>query len=151
MRRIHFLILLLTLSACLPAPTVEPTSTGSAPYLIIAEENPYAPKPEDLSLQIAGVTITSVNLSERFEFTPPRVLVNFLGYMPGVCNELRINVKPPDENYRVFIDVYSLTDSAFVCEGVFQQFEASIMLGTYSSGSYTIWVNDEPAGDFSAY
>lgn len=151
MRRIHFLILLLTLSACLPAPTAEPTSTGSAPYLITAEENPYAPKPEDLRLQIADVTITSVNLSEQFEFTPPRVLVNFLGYMPGVCNELRINVKPPDENYRVFIEVYSLTDSAFVCERVFQQFEASIMLGTYSSGSYTIWVNDEPAGDFSAY
>lgn len=151
MRRIHFLILLLTLSACLPSPTAEPTSTGSAPYLITAEENSYAPKPEDLSLQIADVIITSVNLSEQFEFTPPRVLVNFLGYMPGVCNELRINVKPPDENYRVFIEVYSLTDSAFVCEGVFQQFEASIMLGTYSSGSYTIWVNDEPAGDFSAY
>lgn len=151
MRRIHFLILLLTLSACLPAPTVEPTSTGSAPFRITAEENPYAPKPEDLSLQIAGVTITSVNLSERFEFTPPRVLVNFLGYMPGVCNELRINVKPPDENYRVFIEVYSLTDSDTVCEGVFKQFEASIMLGTYSSGRYTIWVNDEPAGDFSAY
>ncbi|MDP1545754.1 MAG: hypothetical protein Q8L87_07015 [Anaerolineales bacterium] len=151
MKYIRFLIVFLFLSACAPAPTAEPTATASAPYRITAEENLYAPRTGDLGRQIADVTITSVNLSERFDLTPSRVVVRFLGSMPGVCNELRINVEPPDEEFRIFIEVYSLSDASLTCDRVFQQFEASIMLGTYSNGRYTIWVNDSLVGDFVTY
>jgi hypothetical protein len=92
-------------------PTPEPTPTANPPVPHYAEENPYAPQTGDLGRQIAGVTITSVSLAERFDLTPPRVVVGILGSMPSVCSELRIAIEPPDENFRSFIEVYSLMDS----------------------------------------
>lgn len=146
-----FFMIPLLIAACIPMPTAEPTPTAYAPYRITPEENPYASQTSDLGLQIAGVTLTSINLSERDDLSPPRVVVGFLGSMPSVCNELRINVSLPDANARIFIEVYSLIDPDLKCEDVFQQFEASILLGTYSPGRYTVWVNEGLIGDFVAY
>jgi hypothetical protein len=132
----------LLLSACSIIPTVEPTATSPAPYRITPDENIYAPRTEDLGKQTAGVTITSVSLAEKYEFSPPRAILNILGYMPSVCNELRIEISTPDENFRVFIEVYSLINTDINCDNVFQQFEANILMGKYSTGRYTIWIND---------
>lgn len=139
------------LCACSVIPTIEPTPTTSLPYRITPDENIYVPKLTDVSLQIAGVTITSVSLSESYEYSPPRAILNILGYMPSVCNELRIDIKPPDETYRVFVEVYSLINKDINCDNVFQQFEATILLGYYSTGRYTIWINESLAGDFVSY
>ena len=145
------LVLPLMLSACSVIPTVEPTATVYVPYRIASDENPYAPETGDVGLQIGGVTITAVSLSEKYEFSPPRAMLNILGYMPSVCNELRVNILPPDKNFRVFVEVYSLINKNINCDNVFQQFEANILLGTYSSGRYTVWINDGLAGDFVSY
>lgn len=139
------------LSSCSAFSTVEPTPTTSLPYRITPDENIYVPRTEDLGKQIAGVTITAVSLSEKYEFIPPRALLNILGYMPSVCNELRVDISPPDENYRVFIEVYSLVNTNINCDNVFQQFEANILLGYYSTGRYTVWINESLAGDFVSY
>jgi len=139
------------LSACSAFPTVEPTPTTSLPYRITPDENSYVPRTEDLGKQIAGVTITAVSLSEKYEFTPPRAMLSILGYMPSVCNELRINIQPPDKNFRVFVEVYSLINTNINCDNVFQQFEANILFGYYSSGRYTVWINDILVGDFVSY
>lgn len=144
-------MIFLFLSACSAIPTAEPTATSALPYRITPDENIYIPKLEDVSLQIAGVTITSVSLSESYEYSPPRAILNILGYMPSVCNELRINILPPDENYRVFVEVYSLINKDINCDSVFQQFEANILLGYYSAGRYTVWINESLAGDFVSY
>ena len=144
-------LLLVTLSACLPVPTPEPTQTAPAPYRITQDENPYAPDIEDTGRQVAAVTVTSVIVSEKYEFTPPRAAIVITGYMPSVCNELRIEISPPDDQFRVFIEAYSLIDPDIHCDDVFQQFEAEILLGTYSTGRFTIWVNDALAGDFVSY
>lgn len=151
MKLIRIFAAVLFLSACIPVPTPELTATASAPYRITMEENPFAPRTGDLGKQMAGVTITSVNLSERFDLSPSRVVVGMLGYMPTVCNELRINVELPDKEYRIFIEVYSLMDTSLGCERVFQYFEAVILLGTYSNGRYTVWVNGSLIGDFTTY
>lgn len=152
MRQVYLLLLFFpTLNACLSAPIAEPTATAIPPREITPGENPYAPRTDDLNLQRAGVTVTSVHLSERFDLTPRRAVVSILGYMPGVCNELRIKVSPPDENRQIFIEVYSLMDPGAACEGVFQQFEANLLLGTYTDGRYTVWVNGERVGDFVVY
>lgn len=139
------------LSACLAQPTPEPTSTVSAPQILRMEENAHASQIEDVKKIRAGIIITAVNLSERTELNPSRIQVNFLGSMPSVCNELRIQVKPPDMEYRIFVEVYSLTDPQVNCENVFQQFETNILLGVYSPGRYFIWVNDNYIGDFVSY
>ncbi len=151
MRRIIVIGMMLALSACITIPTPAPTATVVAPYILSAEDNPYAPKPGDTSLRVAGVTITSINLIERFDLNPVRAEVDFYGSLPSVCNELRIKVNPPNEKAQVFIDVYSLVNPNIRCDNVFQQFEASVVLGVYSSGRFTVWVNGGLIGDFVSY
>jgi hypothetical protein len=151
MSRGYLLLFAFFLSACLSAPTAEPTPTPIPPRQITPADNPFTPNDDDLSLQRAGVTLTSVSLSERFDLTPRRVAIHFLGSMPSVCNELRVNINPPDEDSRVFIEAYSLMDPSVTCERVFQQFEATVLLGTYTDGRYTVWVNGELVGDFVVY
>jgi len=129
MKKIISLIILVLLSACLQIPTATPTATAPAPYRITPDENIYAPRVEDLQKQVAGVTITAVSLSEKFEFSPPRAMLNILGYMPSVCNELRVDIPAPDENFRIYIQVYSLVNTNINCDNVFQQFEANILFG----------------------
>jgi hypothetical protein len=151
MKKIISLVILVLLSACLPIPTATPTATAPAPYRITPDENVYAPRPEDLGKQVAGVTMTAVSLSEKFEFSPPRAMLNILGYMPSVCNELRVEIPAPDENFRIYIQVYSLVNTNINCDNVFQQFEANILFGYYSQGRYTVWINDTLVGDFVSY
>ena len=151
MRFFYATMLCLTLTACLAQPAAEPTPTADIPLLLKQEENPYAPQVEDSSKQQAGVVITSLNLSERSDLNPIRAELNILGSMPSVCNELRIKFNPPDTAYRVYIDIYSLVDPNVNCDNVFQQFKTTIMLGLYSQGQYTVWVNGAYVGDFTSY
>lgn len=147
------LTLLLTffLAACFAPPAPAATVTPRQPQALSPEENPYAPQAEDVKMLRAGVILTSIQLSERTDLDPARVQVNFLGSMPSVCNALRLDVRPPDAEYRVRIEAYSLIDPQINCENVFQQFETMILLGAYSPGRYAVWVNDEYVGDFVAY
>jgi len=151
MKKSIFLFLGVLLSACIPQPTPQPTSTKSIPFIITAADNPYAPKPEDINLQRGGVVLTSLGLAEQTSGNPVRVNLILLGSLPRACNELRINVADPDDQYQIFVDVYSLVDSKVDCENVFQQFEATVLLGVYSAGRYTVWVNNGLVGDFVSY
>lgn len=151
MKNILILILGYFLSACITAPALIVTTTPPAPYRITPDENPFEPQLEDTGRQIASVVITSILFSERYEFSPPRAAINITGYMPSVCNELRIEISPPNEQYQMFIEAYSLIDPDIQCDDVFQQFEADILLGTYSPGRYSVWINGALAGDFVSY
>jgi len=151
MKRKLLLILSLLLGGCLPQNAQPPTPTTSAPYLIRQEENPYAPKIEDVRLQQDNVVLTSTSLSERYDLAPIRAELHILGSMPSVCSELRIKVNPPNEQYQISVEVYSVTDLKLNCENVFQQFKVNLLLGEYSPGQYTVWVNDNPAGSLTSY
>jgi hypothetical protein len=142
------MLLALIMSGCAAQPAPQPTPTVGAPFILTAVENPHAPKPEDISRQTGGVVLTSMNLSERTNVTPPRVELNILGLLPRLCNELRVEVADPNDEFQIMVNVYSLVDSNIKCENVFQQFETSILLGVYSPGRYTVLVNDEMVGDF---
>jgi hypothetical protein len=85
------------------------------------------------------------------ENTPVRVELRFTGSLPRACNELRIDVGTPNDEYQILVTVYSLVDIKIECENVFQQFEASVLLGVYSAGRYTVWVNGGLVGDFVTY
>lgn len=151
MKRLSFVLPLLLLAACIAIPTAEPTAATAVPIMIQVEENPFRPQAEDVSLTLAGAIINSTGLVERFDLDPFRVELNISGSVPSVCNELRIDVAPPNANYQIFIEVYSLVNKDINCDNVFQQFEANLLLGVYSDGRYTVWVNDGYAGDFITY
>ena len=148
MKSLFFLLPAICLSACLAQPTPEPMPTFSKPFVLIPADNPYAPKPVDKNYRPAGVVLTSINLVERIDLNPAQVELDLLGWMPGTCNELRINVGLPNNEYQIFVDVYSLVRPILNCEDVFQQFKASLLLGVYSPGRFTVSVNQESIGDF---
>ena len=151
MKPIIFIVTFLTLAACVAIPTQEPTATTATPLIIQVEENPYRPQPKDVSFTLAGAIINSTGLVERFDLDPFRVELSISGSVPSVCNELRINVAPPNANFQIMIEVYSLVNKDINCDNVFQQFEANLLLGVYSNGRYTVCVNDGYAGDFITY
>jgi hypothetical protein len=151
MKKFGFLCFVMVLSSCFAQPSPEPTPTTSGPLVIRPEENPYAPKLEDQKTTKAGVVLTSLDLSERGDATPLRSELTILGSMPSVCNEVRVKVDPPDNAYRIYIEIYSIVNPNLNCENVFQQFEITILLGEYSAGQYSIWVNNELVGDIVSY
>jgi len=151
MKYFSFIFPLLLLSACLTIPTPEPTATAAVPIIIQVEENLYRPQSKDIGAKIAGAIVDNTSMIERFDLDPFRVQLNVSGSVPSVCNELRIDVAPPNANYQIFIEVYSLISKNINCDNVFQQFEANLLLGVYSDGRYTVWVNDRYAGDFITY
>jgi hypothetical protein len=151
MKRIALLLPILFLSACLAQPVIVSTPTPDLPHMLKQEDNLYAPLVEDLNKRRAEVILTSVNLLERTDLTPLRTELNILGSMPSVCNELRIKVNPPDNSYRVYVEIYSLVDPKSKCDNVFQQFKTTILLGVYSQGQYSIWANNTYIGDFTSY
>lgn len=151
MKKVPFLVIVIFLSACIAMPTPEPTATTARPAIILVEENPYRPQPEDVRFRQGSVVMTTSSLLERFDLDPFRVELIISGSMPRVCNELRIDVSPPNESYQIFIEVYSLANPHINCDNVFQQFEASLLLGVYSTGRYTVWVNETLIGDFITY
>ena len=121
------------------------------PVFLAPEENAYAPKTQDSGLRQVGIILTSINLVERTDLNPTRVELNLLGSLPSVCNELRIKYNPPNDQYQIFIEVYSLENPNLTCDNVFQQFEATLLFGVYSSGRYTVWINGGLIGDFVTY
>ncbi len=151
MKKIYFLLWIMTLSACIAQPTQEPTPTTSVPFVLKQEENPYSPKTEDLGLKQGGIILTSLSLSERYELTPLRAELHILGSLPSVCSELRVKVNPPNLEYQISIEIYSVVGPKLNCENVLQQVDTTILLGAYSAGQYTIWVNDSYVGDIVSY
>ena len=139
----------IVLTGCIPAPTPVPTTTSASPLVITAEDNPYSPKPEDASLKVASVVLMSINLVQHNDQTPARVDLNLLGSLPSVCNQLRMKVSPPNDQYQIFVEVYSLVNPNLNCDNVFQQFEADVLLGVYSPGVYTVWINKGLIGNFA--
>jgi hypothetical protein len=148
MNRFVICSIALCLTACLAQPTPEPTIIPSKPYTIKAADNPYTPQPNDKNLRQAGVVLTSINLVQRFDLDPTQVEVDIQGSMPGTCNELRVNINLPNDNYQILMDVYSIVLPVQNCDNVFHEFKASVLLGVYSSGRFTVWVNQGRIGDF---
>jgi hypothetical protein len=142
---------MLLLSACIAVPTAEPTATISVPSVLVSADNAYLLKPDEATLTRGGVEISSVGLIERVELDPIRVEVDFLGSLPTTCNQLRMEVGLPNDQYQININVYSIIKPGPKCEQVLQQFEANILLGVYSAGRYTVLVNGGTVGDFVVY
>ena len=151
MKRIVFLALGLVIGACIAKPAQTPTPTASVPYVLKQEENPFAPRADDINKKQDSVVLTSVGLSERFDLDPLRAELHISGSMPSVCSELRVKINPPDTRYQIFIEVYSVADVKTKCQNVFQQFDNTVLLAAYSAGQYKIWVNNSYVGDMVSY
>ena len=124
----------------IPAETALPSVPGSN----------YEPQPGDenftrdtvaLDLSNSHITLFASDLNQA------NVILQ--GDMPDACHKLRVVVSPPDENLTIDLEVYTLVDPASTCLAQLEPFNASIQLGSHSSGQYVVNVNGEKLGEFS--
>lgn len=148
------LLLLLLIAACAPQPEPTPspdTAVTSPPVDEMPTDapvtNPFAPQPDDANLTQGTVFINEASLIIRESF-PPQISLILSGDLPTPCNQLRAAINPPDAENKIVVDVYSVVDPNQVCIQVLEPFEASIDLGTFPTGHYTVWVNGEQVGEF---
>jgi hypothetical protein len=148
----QFLIIALALLVgCSPTPTAIPSPDLSVNNLtpMPTPENSYAPQPGDAKLQ-RGPALVEESGILTLESFPLQVQLALSGSLPDPCHQLRIQVHPPDETNEIAVEVYSVYDPNEICIQVIEAFSASVSLGSFPSGHYTVTVNGKAAGEFDA-
>jgi hypothetical protein len=77
-------------------------------------------------------------------------MLSVSGDLPDPCHGLRFKVDPPDDNGRIQIQLYSLSNPDTMCIQVIQPFEINISLGSFPAGEYELYLNGEKIADFQA-
>mgnify|MGYP005839857103 FL=1 len=151
-------LVLLMLAACTPvqsmpdAPVVVlPDATAKPePSSVVQEPQPsLPPKNEDAALSRAPAYVQSAELL-LLESDPPQVVLKLRGNLPTPCHQLRTEIKPPDAENRIEVDVYSVVDPNRICIQVLAAFELDLDLGRFPAGHYSVWVNGKNVGGFDA-
>ncbi len=109
----------------------------------------HLPEREDSNLAQGNVFIDHAELLIR-ESYPVQIALALQGSLPTPCNQLRVIAKPPDEQNRIHVEVYSVVDPTLICVQVLEPFEANIGLGSFPTGHYSVWVNGEMIGEFDS-
>lgn len=144
-RLIILLLVISTLTAC--APRLDPPTSNTSQLTPITDNT--NPRPGDETLLRGTVYIDSVDLLVMESF-PLQFSLILNGSLPTPCHQLRVLVNPPDEESRIFVDVYSLVDADNMCIEVLQPFSKNIPLGSFPGGHFTIWVNGDLVSEFDA-
>jgi hypothetical protein len=111
----------------------------------------YEPQPGDAKLTRGEVFLdlknSSVVISESF---PAQVSVILNGNLPDPCHKLRVVVIPANAQNEINLVVYSVGDPGLMCITVIEPFNATIPLGSYAGGHFTVYANGQLVGKFDA-
>jgi hypothetical protein len=94
------------------------------------------------------VTIDSLAIQASDSF-PPQYELKVKGSLPSSCHQLRTGVEMPTMQSEIHVQIYSVYDPYMVCAQAAKPFEASIPLGGYVRGSYTVLVNEKKVGEIT--
>jgi hypothetical protein len=143
-------------------PTEPPTPTGDPdePVTGVPGEGgtpaaqPWEPHPDDAALNRGEVFLDGAEVLIMESF-PLQIRLHLAGSRPTPCHQLRVAVAPPDANNVIAVEVYTVVDPEMVCAQVLAEFDETIPLGRFPtdehpSGAYTVIVNGETAGEFTA-
>jgi len=126
------------------------TSTGISDSPTLTSSTSYAPRPGDEKLIRSKVFIDYANsriVVNKGE--PIKVYAILNGYLPSPCHQLRVAQKPADAKGGIYLEAYSLIAPGTTCIEMLQPFTASIYLGIFSKGQFSIYVNGELLGSFN--
>jgi hypothetical protein len=115
---------------------------------------PWEPHPDDATLNRGEVFLDGAEILVLESF-PLQVRLHLVGSRPTPCHALRVAVAPPDANNVIAVEVYTVADPEMICTQVLAEFDETIPLGSFPteehpSGMYTVVVNGETAGEFTA-
>lgn len=138
------------LSACAPIQSPPDSGVASPPRNTPSASRPdYAPRPGDKQLTRGNVYIDSVEVLAK-ESYPPQFSIALKGNLPTPCHEVRINYTGLENENKIVLEVYSVTDPNKICAQVLQPFEQTLEIGSFSAGHYTVWVNGQKMAEFDA-
>lgn len=128
-----------------PEPSEPQENVLEEPGVLPPQDHEYAPKPGDATLErgIAYIEDVEILLLESY---PVQIRLLLTGNLPDPCHMLRAEAFPADDQNRIDVNVYSVFDSGEMCIQVIEPFEATIPIGAYAEGTYSIWVNGEEIG-----
>ena len=140
-----------------PPATEPPTATPDLDEPVTGEPGdestpspqPWAPQPEDEDLDRGNAYVEGSDILILESF-PVQIMLNLSGSLPTPCHQLRIVVAAPDAQNQIAVDVYSVVDPEQICTQNLAPFEANVPLGSFPSGDYTVLVNGEVVGEFTA-
>ena len=82
------------------------------------------------------------------ESFPVQIEIVVRGALPTPCASLKWSVEAPDDQGRIMVEAFSLQDPALACVQVLEEIEERLPIGSYSQGSYSVWLNGELVGEF---
>jgi hypothetical protein len=117
-----------------------PTSTP------VPAANLYGSQPGDETMMRGDVEIVSASV-----MTAPPVSVSLSYRLPTPCYQLRVSISQPDSQKRIQLSIYAVAPKDKPCTlmALLTPMQASISLGSYSAGNYTVWINGSQIGEFS--
>lgn len=128
-----------------PYPEPQDLKPAEPGVVVIPTDHEYAPAPGDDQLARGNVFVEESGII-LLESYPVQVKLQLVGNLPTPCHKLRAAVSLPDDNNRIKVEIYSLSDPDLMCTQVLEPFTASIPLGSYTEGAFTVWVNGEGVG-----
>jgi hypothetical protein len=113
--------------------------------------NPYAPQAGDTNLVRDGLEIVKMEVV-RSAGISSEAMLNLSYFLPTPCHQFRITASAPDRAMRITVDAYSLMGKDQVCAlmRLATPSKASLNLGSFPAGNYTVWVNGKMAGEITA-
>ena len=140
-------------TACSPAATLTPpvaTENNSPVPPASQADNPYAPQPGDDNMMDGVVNIVSSSLS--LTQSPPQVTLDFDYFKPTPCFQLRLIVSQPDVQNRINVKAYAVAEKDKACTlmALATPLKASLDLGSFPKGHYSVWLNDVKVGEFDS-
>lgn len=151
------ILTIVLLSACTaPAAPVEPGAddpASSPPQngypAPVEEPAKFEPRDSDSDLERGEVFIDSTDML-IMESYPVQIMLVLKGNAPTPCHQVRIMANPPDDQNNIQVEVYSVFDPEQVCIQILEPIEANFNLGSFLTGSYTVFVNGEKVGEFES-
>jgi hypothetical protein len=140
-------LFILGLGGCALIPDLPPTPTSTP----VPPPSGYEPQPGDDKLKRDKVFVDFENSSLVLEGTSPlsaNVVLN--GNLSDPCHQLRVVVSPPNDQREIKLDVYSVFDPGVMCIMVIKPFNATIPLGTFYGGHFSVDLNGQVLGEFDA-
>ncbi len=141
-------ILLTTLSAILFTAC---TSTATASPPAPRGNNPYAVQASDGSMMRGDVRIASSSI-KLAESQPVQVMLDFAYFPTTPCYSLRVETSQPDAQKRINVTAYGVAEKDKACTlmALATPLQASLNLGTFPKGHYSVWLNGAKVGEFDS-
>jgi len=131
-------------SSMYPAPGTPTTGSVAIPL------SSFEPQSGDASLKRDQVFLDLPNSQLLVTIGEPvQVDAVLKGNLPDQCHSLRVVVTPPGTDNMINLDVYTVVDVRIACTTMLEPFAATIPLGNYTSGIYTVMVNKTRLGQFA--